>query len=100
MPAHGATVHRWPGNDKAAPALCAQNRRQQACAGRVTAAKHAKKTRQNWSMYLLLAAHPSGAVLQELTQAGHPHPDNPEPRLASTSELADVVRGLERTPRA
>ncbi|WP_142059662.1 bifunctional 3'-5' exonuclease/DNA polymerase, partial [Pseudarthrobacter sp. B4EP4b] len=48
---------------------------------------------------LLLAAHPSGAVLQELTQAGHPHPDNPEPRLASTSELADVVRGLERTPR-
>jgi DNA polymerase-1 len=50
-------------------------------------------------MYLLLAAHPSGAVLQELTQAGHPHPDNPEPRLASTSELADVVRGLERTPR-
>jgi DNA polymerase-1 len=50
-------------------------------------------------MYLLLAAHPSGAVLQELTQAGHPHPDNPEPRLSSTSELADVVRGLERTPR-
>ncbi|MGX1159597.1 DNA polymerase-1 [Arthrobacter sp. SLBN-100] len=51
-------------------------------------------------MYLLLAAHPSGAALQELTQGGHPHPANPEPRLVSASELADVVLGLERRPRA
>jgi DNA polymerase-1 len=51
-------------------------------------------------MYLLLAAHPSGAVLQELTQAGDPHPANPEPRLVSAGELADVVLGLERRPRA
>jgi DNA polymerase-1 len=51
-------------------------------------------------MYLLLAAHASGAALQELTQAGHPHPDNPEPRLVAASELADVVLGFERRPRA
>ncbi|WP_461187766.1 bifunctional 3'-5' exonuclease/DNA polymerase [Arthrobacter sp. Z4-13] len=49
-------------------------------------------------MYLLLAAHPQGAVLQELTQAGHPHPSNPEPRLVPASELAAVVRDLERRP--
>jgi hypothetical protein len=42
-------------------------------------------------MYLLLGPHPSGAVLQELTQAGHPHPANPEPRPVSANELADVV---------
>jgi len=47
-------------------------------------------------MYLLLAAHPQGAVLQELTQAGRPHPTNPEPRPVSASELAAVVRQLER----
>ncbi len=47
-------------------------------------------------MYLLLAAHPQGAVLQELTQAGHPHPSNPEPRPVPASELPAVVRGLER----
>ena len=47
-------------------------------------------------MYLLLAAHPQGAVLQELTQAGRPHPTNPEPRPVSASELAAVVRHLER----
>src|SRR5215217_636531 len=63
-------------------------------------AKRPEKTRQNWSMYLLLCAHPSGAVLQELTQAGHSHPANPEPRLVSGSELADVVLRLERRPRA
>ncbi|MCQ6273068.1 bifunctional 3'-5' exonuclease/DNA polymerase [Pseudarthrobacter sp. R1] len=49
-------------------------------------------------MYLLLAAHPQGAVLQELTQAGSPHPSNPEPRPVSASDLAAVVRGLERRP--
>lgn len=46
-------------------------------------------------MYLLLAARPDGAVLQQLTQAGHASPDNPEPRLASAAELPAVVRGLE-----
>jgi DNA polymerase I len=58
------------------------------------------ETRQNWSMYLLLAAHPHGAALQELTQAGQPHPSNPEPRLVSAGELAGVVQDLERRPRA
>lgn len=46
-------------------------------------------------MYLLLAAHPHGAVLQELTQAGHPQPANPEPRLIDAGGLAAVVRGFE-----
>lgn len=32
-------------------------------------------------MYLLLAAHADGAVIQELTAAGLPHPGNPEPRI-------------------
>ncbi len=50
-------------------------------------------------MYLLLAAHPHGAALQQLTQAGHPHPDRPEPRLISASELVGVVRQLENPPR-
>lgn len=46
-------------------------------------------------MYLLLAAHPEGAVLQQLTPAGHPRAGNPEPVLASATELPAVVRGLE-----
>jgi DNA polymerase-1 len=46
-------------------------------------------------MYLLLAAHPDGAALQELTQAGLPEPANPEPRLVARSGLAAVVGGLE-----
>ena len=46
-------------------------------------------------MYLLLAAHPRGAALQELTQAGHPQPANPEPRLVAPNELSAVVRELE-----
>ena len=46
-------------------------------------------------MYLLLAAHPHGAALQELTQAGQPLPAAPEPRLVSTGDLAAVVRELE-----
>jgi DNA polymerase-1 len=50
-------------------------------------------------MYLLLAAHAHGAALQQLTQAGDPHPDRPEPRLISASELAGVVRQLENRPR-
>ena len=67
-------------------------------------------------MYLLLAAHPDGAAILELTAAGLPHPANPEPRvvpLASGREtapqpgaagsgtgLAAVVRELEkRRPR-
>ncbi|WP_104140768.1 bifunctional 3'-5' exonuclease/DNA polymerase [Arthrobacter sp. ZGTC131] len=66
-------------------------------------------------MYLLLAAHADGAVIQELTAAGLPSPGNPEPRIIrrnSTGEssapgkqpsatgLAAVVRELEkRRPR-
>ncbi|MCO4276727.1 bifunctional 3'-5' exonuclease/DNA polymerase [Pseudarthrobacter sp. HLT3-5] len=50
-------------------------------------------------MYLLLAAHAYGAALQQVTQAGDPHPDRPEPRLISASELAGVVRQLENRPR-
>lgn len=46
-------------------------------------------------MYLLLAAHPRGAALQELTQAGQPQPSSPEPRVITTAELAAVVRELE-----
>ncbi|WP_258803349.1 bifunctional 3'-5' exonuclease/DNA polymerase [Pseudarthrobacter sp. NS4] len=46
-------------------------------------------------MYLLLAAHPHGAALQELTQAGLPQPANPEPRLVARGDLAAVVRELE-----
>ncbi len=49
-------------------------------------------------MYLLLAAHPHGAALQELTQAGEPHPNTPEPRLVSAGELPAVVRRLESRP--
>ncbi|HEU4666126.1 MAG TPA: bifunctional 3'-5' exonuclease/DNA polymerase [Arthrobacter sp.] len=47
-------------------------------------------------MYLLLAAHPHGAALQELTQAGDPLPSAPEPMLVSTGDLAAVVHELER----
>src|SRR6476661_672716 len=66
-------------------------------------------------MYLLLAAHPDGAAIQQLTAAGLSHPDNPEPRIVSLSPhgaegpttapndgtgLAAVVRDLEkRRPR-
>ncbi|MCU1518522.1 MAG: 3-5 exonuclease, partial [Pseudarthrobacter sp.] len=50
-------------------------------------------------MYLLLAAHSHGAALQQVTQAGDPHPDRPEPRLISASELPGVVRHLETRPR-
>ncbi|MFE4836743.1 bifunctional 3'-5' exonuclease/DNA polymerase [Arthrobacter sp. NPDC056691] len=39
-------------------------------------------------MYLLLAAHPNGAAIQELTAAGLPHPDNPEPRIVSAAPPA------------
>ena len=50
------------------------------------------------SMYLLLAAHPHGAALQQVTQAGEPDPGNPEPRLVSQGELAAVVRRFEQQP--
>lgn len=51
-------------------------------------------------MYLLLAAHADGAALQQLTADGLPEPSNPEPRLVSAGDLAEVVRGLEeRHPR-
>ena len=47
-------------------------------------------------MYLLLAAHPDGAVLQGLTPVGAPHPATPEPRVIRPGELAGVVRDLEQ----
>ncbi|WP_306902666.1 bifunctional 3'-5' exonuclease/DNA polymerase [Arthrobacter pascens] len=47
-------------------------------------------------MYLLLAAHPHGAALQQVTQSGEPDPGNPEPRLVSQGELAAVVRRFEQ----
>jgi DNA polymerase-1 len=61
-------------------------------------------------MYLLLAAHPHGAAIQELTAAGLPSPTAPEPRLLQLTPtaaetgtgtgLAAVVRELEkRRPR-
>lgn len=50
-------------------------------------------------MYLLLAAHPDGAVLQELTQWGHPQPANAEPRVVARGDLAAVVRELETRQR-
>ncbi|KQQ87702.1 bifunctional 3'-5' exonuclease/DNA polymerase [Arthrobacter sp. Leaf137] len=49
-------------------------------------------------MYVLLAAHPSGAALQELTQAGEPEPANPGVRVVSTGDLPAVVRQLESRP--
>jgi DNA polymerase-1 len=45
-------------------------------------------------MYLLLAAHPDGAAIQQLTAAGLPHPDNPEPRIVSTAPPATQVRAV------
>jgi DNA polymerase-1 len=45
-------------------------------------------------MYLLLAAHPDGAAIQQLTAAGLPHPDNPEPRTVSTAPPATQVRAV------
>lgn len=49
-------------------------------------------------MYLLLAAHPDGAAIQQLTAAGLPHPDNPEPRIVSTAPPA-AQPGAETAPR-
>ncbi|MGX5717483.1 bifunctional 3'-5' exonuclease/DNA polymerase [Arthrobacter sp. MAHUQ-56] len=46
-------------------------------------------------MYLLLAAHPGGAALQELSQAGHAPPAASEPRVVPHSDLPAVVRKLE-----
>ncbi|MDQ0799849.1 bifunctional 3'-5' exonuclease/DNA polymerase [Arthrobacter sp. SLBN-112] len=46
-------------------------------------------------MYLLLAAHPRGAALQQVNQAGHPEPANPEPRPVALTDLAAVVRDME-----
>ncbi|NUS34879.1 MAG: bifunctional 3'-5' exonuclease/DNA polymerase [Pseudarthrobacter sp.] len=46
-------------------------------------------------MYLLLAVHPGGAALQELTQAGHTLPAAPEPRVIPHAQLPAVVRELE-----
>ena len=51
-------------------------------------------------MYVLLAAHPEGAALQELTSAGHPLPARPDVRVVSKGDLAGVVRQLEGPPTA
>lgn len=40
-------------------------------------------------MYLLLAAHADGAVIQELTAAGLPNPGNPEPRIIRRNPAAE-----------
>ncbi|CAH0241008.1 DNA polymerase I, thermostable [Arthrobacter sp. Bi83] len=40
-------------------------------------------------MYLLLAAHPDGAVIQELTAGGLPNPRNPEPQIVSRTADRD-----------
>ncbi|MCE3293773.1 MAG: bifunctional 3-5 exonuclease/DNA polymerase [Arthrobacter sp.] len=58
-------------------------------------------------MFLLLAAHPDGAVLQELTAEGLPSPRNPNPLIiprtaapGSATALPAVVREREnRRPR-
>lgn len=51
-------------------------------------------------MYVLLAAHPAGAAVQELTPAGDPAPGNPEARTVNQGDLPAVVRALEdRRPR-
>jgi DNA polymerase I len=51
-------------------------------------------------MYLLLAAHPDGAAILELTAGGSPHPASAGPRVISAAELAGVVLQLEkRRPR-
>lgn len=51
-------------------------------------------------MYLLLAAHADGAVIQELTAAGAPDGAGAEPHVVSAAELPGIVRGLEkRRPR-
>lgn len=47
-------------------------------------------------MYLLLAAHPDGAALHQLTAEGAPDPSAPDPRLVSATDLPGVVRQLER----
>ncbi|MFP3462625.1 bifunctional 3'-5' exonuclease/DNA polymerase [Arthrobacter globiformis] len=48
-------------------------------------------------MYLLLAAHPDGAAIQQLTAAGHPHPENPEPRIVSLSPHGAERPGADAT---
>lgn len=40
-------------------------------------------------MYLLLAAHADGAVIQELTATGLPNPGNPEPRIIKRNPVAE-----------
>lgn len=49
-------------------------------------------------MYLLLAAHPNGVAMQEVTQAGRPLPAAREPHIVARGDLAAVVRGLEARP--
>ena len=49
-------------------------------------------------MYLLLAAHPDGAAIQELTAAGLPHPGNPEPRVVSLAPQGGDVGAHQAAP--
>jgi len=56
---------------------------------------YAPRTGQNGRMYLLLAAHPRGAAIQELTQGGSVQPANSEPKVVAPSDLAAVVSELE-----
>ena len=49
-------------------------------------------------MYLLLAAHPDGAAIQELTAAGLPHPGNPEPRVVSLAPHGADVGAHQAAP--
>ncbi|MET3932569.1 bifunctional 3'-5' exonuclease/DNA polymerase [Arthrobacter sp. OAP107] len=49
-------------------------------------------------MYLLLAAHPDGAAIQQLTAEGLPHPDYPEPRIVGTALDEALLPAAHTTP--
>lgn len=52
------------------------------------------KSGDNKAMFLLLAAHPDGAALQELTADGLPSPRNPHPRIVSRTAATAVPENL------
>ncbi len=122
MPAHGATLPRTRSRPAVAdgamwttPQRCGGHVEERQCARLGTRHGAASKSGENKTMYLLLAAHPDGAALQELTADGLPSPGNPHPRIISRTAatavpenprtkrrtgLAAVVRELEkRRPR-
>jgi DNA polymerase-1 len=49
-------------------------------------------------MFLLLAAHPDGAALQELTADGLPSPGNPHPRIISRTAATAVPENPGQSP--